>query len=440
MEDLAHRVTSPPGTALRVAVIGAGYAGLACAVELARRGHRVTVFEASRSLGGRARRVELHGHALDNGQHLLIGAYTELLRLMRTVGADPKRLMQRTPLELVVPGAFRLRAARLPRPLHLAVGLLTARGLTWRERLAAIRFMRSLKARRFRLDVDLTVSGLLSRHRQPPALRELLWEPLCLAALNTPPEQASAQVFCHVLRDALAGPRGASDLLFPAADLGALFPEPAAAWLRRHGHAVQLGQAVTAVAPGDDAVTVSHAAGSERFDHAVLAVAPYHAGALLPVDAAFEGLREQLSVLRHEAIATAYFAFPAHVTLPRPMVGSRGQLGQWWLDRGRLNGQPGVLAAVISAGEAHRRQSRDALLAQLHDELRELLPNLPPPQWRTLIVEKRATFACTPSLPRPAAATPHPRLWLAGDYVAGDYPATLEGAVRSGVAAARHLR
>lgn len=432
-------MSAPPG-ARRVAVVGAGYAGLACAVELARHGHRVTVFEASRTLGGRARRVELHGHTLDNGQHLLIGAYTELLRLMRAVGAEPRLMMRRTPLELVVPGAFRLRAARLPRPLHLAVGLLAAHGLTWGERLAAIRFMRSLQARRFRLDVDLTVSGLLSRHCQPRALRELLWEPLCLAALNTPPEDASAQVFCHVLRDALAGPRGASDLLFPAADLGALFPDPAAAWLRAHGHPIHMGCAVTAVTPDDDAVAIRHAKGSDSFDHAVLAVAPYHADALLPADAAFEDLRQQLSALRHEAIATAYFAFPTHVALPHPMVGRRGGLGQWWLDRGSLNGQPGVLAAVISAGDAHRQQSRDALLAQLHDELRELIPDLPPPRWRTLIVEKRATFACTPSLPRPGAATPHPRLWLAGDYVAGDYPATLEGAVRSGVAVARRLR
>ncbi len=438
MEDLAHRLTAPPD-ARRVAVIGAGYAGLACAVELARQGHRVTVFEASRSLGGRARRVDLHGHALDNGQHLLLGAYTELLRLMRAVGADPKRLMLRTPLDLVVPGSFRLRAARLPRPLHLLAGLLSARGLAWRERLAALRFMRSLKARRFRLDVDLTVSGLLSRHRQPRALRELLWEPLCLAALNTPPDRASAQVYCHVLRDALAGPRGASDLLFPAADLGALFPDPAAAWLRRRGHTVHLGRAVTALVPHDDAVEIHHAGGAERFDHAVLAVAPYHAGALLPADAAFAGLRQQLAALRHEPIATAYFAFPPRVLLPHPMVGRAGGLGQWWLDRGRLNGQPGVLAAVISAGDAHHHLPREALLAQLHDELRELLPDLPAPLWRSLIVEKRATFACTPSLPRPGAATPHPRLWLAGDYVAGDYPATLEGAVRSGVAVARQV-
>ena len=134
---------------MHVAIIGAGYAGMAAAAELAARGVRVSVFEASRTLGGRARRVEAHGHPLDNGQHILVGAYAELLRLMRLVGADPQALLERLPLSLLYPGRMALRAPRLPAPLHLAAALFAAKGLSFGARLAAVGFMRrSCRSRR----------------------------------------------------------------------------------------------------------------------------------------------------------------------------------------------------------------------------------------------------------------------------------------------------
>src|SRR6266571_1908849 len=124
----------------RVAVIGAGYAGLSAAIALARAGCAVSVFEANRVPGGRARRVEYRGALLDNGQHLLLGAYRETLALMREVGVAD-RALRRLPLTLVFPGRLRLAApARCPAPLHLLVALLRAQGLTWQERLAALRF------------------------------------------------------------------------------------------------------------------------------------------------------------------------------------------------------------------------------------------------------------------------------------------------------------
>ena len=129
----------------RVAIIGAGYAGMACAAELAAAGISVDVFEASRTLGGRARGVEIGGITVDNGAHILVGAYRETLRLMRLVGADPEALLTRHPLRLEYPGEFRLSAPRLPAPLHLAWGLLAARGLPFKEKPAAIRFMRAIR-------------------------------------------------------------------------------------------------------------------------------------------------------------------------------------------------------------------------------------------------------------------------------------------------------
>jgi hydroxysqualene dehydroxylase len=194
--------------AAHVAVIGAGWAGLAAAVALSGRGVPVTVFEASRSLGGRARRIAAEGVELDNGQHILIGAYRDTLAIMRRVGADPQALLLRLPLELRYAGGFHLRAPRLPYPLNLLMGMLEARGLPAKSIFAALRFMRWLKNGGFRIEPDCSVSSMLDAHGQIGPLRTFLWEPLCVSALNTPPDRASAQVFVNIIRDGLTGTRG----------------------------------------------------------------------------------------------------------------------------------------------------------------------------------------------------------------------------------------
>src|SRR5690606_17965913 len=198
-----------------------------CAVELARAGVHVTVFERSHTLGGRARVVHKGGHwRVDNGQHILIGAYSELARLLRVTGVSPKQLLH-LPLTLHYPGRLHLQAAALPAPFHLALGALRARGLTWADRLAMLRLMRRLQRAGFRVDAKLRVAELLADSAQTPALIELVWAPLCVAALNTPVEDASAQVFANVLRDSLAANAAASELLLPRTDLSELFPVPA---------------------------------------------------------------------------------------------------------------------------------------------------------------------------------------------------------------------
>ena len=232
---------------LKIAIIGAGYAGMAAAVELAAAGRQVEVFEASRVLGGRARTAQIDGFSVDNGQHILVGAYTETLRLMRAVGADPDVLLKRTPLRFEFPGEFLMSAPHLPAPLHTAFALLLARGLDWREKWAAIRLMQGLKASKFRIEPDITVTGWLDRNKTPSRQRRLLWEPLCIAALNTPAERASAQVLANVLRDSLAGTREASDMLLPQVDLTALFPEPAAEFVARRGGDVHAGHRVASL-------------------------------------------------------------------------------------------------------------------------------------------------------------------------------------------------
>lgn len=416
---------------MSVAVIGAGYAGLAAAVELAAHGQPVEVFEASRTLGGRARAIAIDDSVVDNGQHILIGAYSETLRLMRVVGADPQQVLKRLPLTLEFPGEFRLRAPRLPAPLHTAVALLFAQGIDWREKWAALRLMRRLQRNAFRIVPDVTVTAWLEQNKTPSRQRRLLWEPLCIAALNTPPDRASAQVLANVLRDSLATARAASDLLLPRVSLSALFPEPAAEFVSRHSGAIHRGRRVTRLLPGADGW---HVDGAGPFTHVIVAVAPYHLGALLPE------LRPLVAHFECEPIVTAWLAYPAQVRLSQPMLGVVDGCAQWLFDHGQLSDKPGLIAAVISARGRHLELPVDELERRIHGEIAHCvpsLPNLPPPLFVRTVTEKRATFACTPNLRRPPAITAFPGLWLAGDYIAGDYPATLEGAVRSGVQAAR---
>jgi squalene-associated FAD-dependent desaturase len=421
----------------RVAVVGAGWAGLAAAVTLAEHGVPVTLFEASRSLGGRARRVSMDGVDLDNGQHVLIGAYRETLRLMRKVGADPDRLLLRLPLELRFADGFHLHAPQLPYPLNLLFALLRAKGLDLAQSFSALRFMASLRVRKFRIEPDCSVARLLDDHRQRGALRTHVWEPLCVSALNTPVASASAQVFVNVLRDGLTGARAASDLLIACTDLGRLFPEPAAEYVKGRGGAIELGTLVRRIARTPGGFRLNDA---QAFSGVVIACGPHQAGQLLVQLSELDDALSRIGAFSYEPIVTCYLQYPGSVSLPAPMLGFSRGIAQWVFDRGRLGGPQGLLAAVISASGAHEQLTKEELTAQIGIELKAALGELPSPLWSQVITEKRATFSCAPALARPAALTAIPDLVLAGDYVASEYPGTLEAAVRSGIAAATAVR
>ena len=424
--------------AIPIAVIGAGYAGLSCAVELVGRGFAVSVFESSRIPGGRARVVAVGGLALDNGQHVLLGAYRETLRMMRRVGANPERLLLRRPLNLCYPNEFELTAARVRPPFNLILGLLRARGVSWMERRAVVRLMSALRRTGFAVAGDQTVASLLGEAGQPPRLCQLLWEPLCVSALNTPPEQASAQVFANVLKDALFDDGTSSDMLLPRTDLTRLFPQPAVEWLQRQGHTVWLGEPVRRIVQGKSGFTIESGRGPlpERYAGVVIATAPYHAATLLEELPETFAQKSQISALDWEPIYTVYLAYPEGTRLPAPMVGMTGGFGQWAFDRGQLGGPSGLLAVVISASGRHQAIQRDDLSQVLHSELCGIVAGLPPPRWTQMIAEKRATFSCRPGLQRPSVQTDMDGIFLCGDYTQSPDPATLESAVRSGVACA----
>jgi squalene-associated FAD-dependent desaturase len=310
--------------------------------------------------------------------------------------------------------------------------------LGWRARIAAARLMQSLRGCRYVLPEDLTVSALLDRHRQPAALRRYLWEPLCTAALNTPPSQASAQVFANVLRDSLDGSRADSDLLLPRVDFTSLFPEPAARFVAARGGILRIGCAVTRVGSLGGRFEVE-AAASETFDAVVCALPAFR---VAPIAEGLAGLAPALAAiaaLRYEPIWSVYLQYDPGVRLPHAMLGLEEGCGHWAFDRGALLGQRGLIGVVISASGPHEELTQDEVARRVHASLRQHVRGLPEPRWRRVIAEKRATFACTPGVARPPQITPVPGFYLAGDYTASDYPGTLEAAVRSGVACARAI-
>jgi squalene-associated FAD-dependent desaturase len=418
---------------LKVGIIGGGYAGMAAAVSLAERGIPVTVFESARQLGGRARGLMHNDTQLDNGQHLLLGCYRETLRLIELVGGDIEQDFLRLPLQLDLHGQFSLKAPRLPAPLHLLVALLTAQGLTWSERMKAARFMLTLRDMKFRLTNDMTVAALLLKYGQDADLTFKLWEPLCIAALNTPVHKASAQVLLNVLRDALNRTRADSDMLLPRVNFTALFPQRAAAYIERRGGKVFTSCGVEAILPQDGSIDLVTADEIHSFDRVICAAQPTVTAKLLRPITGLESTVAQIDSLEHQPIYTVYLQYPSHVRLPHTMIGLHQRFSQWLFDKGRIAEQQGLLAAVISAEGIHQELDQDELALKVITELREEFGIAEQPDWFKVVAEKRATFCCAPGLQRPSQQTALPNLLLAGDYTAGDYPATLEGATQSGL-------
>jgi hydroxysqualene dehydroxylase len=441
---------------VKFAVIGAGWAGCAAAVELTRRGEQVTVIEAARTAGGRARRVEHEGHHLDNGQHILLGAYHDTLRMMQTVGITPSQALLRLPLQMRYPAGsdgMEFIAGRLPAPLHLLSALLTSQGLSVADKLSLARFSSAARWMNWQLDVDCSVAELLERFEQTERLIQLMWRPLCISALNTPPERASAKVFLKTLGDSLGAARSASDMLLPTRDLSALFPDAAMSYVENRGGKVHLGVHVRALnhqASQSPQSPQSHQANSwhitgddfdECFDKVIVATPAYAAQTLLsPLNTA---LSDALN-FTYEPITTCYLKYDSSVQLDSPFFALRdhaesAQWGQFVFDRGQLDTtQAGLLAVVISASTEAAALGQAALAQAVALQLADVFQRkeLATPEWSWVITEKRATFACEPNLRRPPNETALNNLWLAGDYTAGDYPATIEGAVRSGLQAA----
>lgn len=420
---------APP---VKIAIVGGGWAGLAAAVRAVSLGHQVTLLEMAPCLGGRARTAQQRDRRRDNGQHILIGAYSQTLGLMRQVGVDPALALHRMPLRLVEPGGNGLALDGPSSPLAFAAAVIRHRGWSWTSRFALLRVSAGWAARRFNCAAGMTVETLT--RSLPREVRDGLIEPLCVAALNTPASRASARVFLRVLKDALMGEAGGADLMLPRLPLTELLPRPAAQWLQVRGAAVKPGQRVTCLTRLETGWQV----GGQHVDGVILATSAKEA-ARLAAEHHPQWAREAAQI-PHEPITTVYLSCPgARPKSPMSLL-PRGP-AQFAFDLDALGHPHGGFAFVISAADDFKGRGRKDLAEAVVQQALDLFPagTWPQmPQVETVYTEQRATFRCEPGVSRPADRVA-PGLWAAGDYVLGPYPSTLEGAVRSGQLAVENL-
>jgi squalene-associated FAD-dependent desaturase len=315
--------------------------------------------------------------------------------------------------------------------LLMAWGLCSAHGISFRTKWQTAIWMTRLKRQGFVPEEDFTVNQWLLASDQSAEFCRRFWEPLCLAALNTSAEKASARLFARVLRDTLgSSEQGSKDFFIPTRSLSELLPNPAACWLADRAVPVRLGCRVRRICRVNDGWETESQAGRERFSRLILAVAPQHVSVLLKE---LSGVADFPSPpTDFSTIATVYFHYPKATSLPFPLMALTGGIGQWLVDRG-----DGLIAAVLSSAQDLEGLSREEIAWKLHLEIWQITGEHIFPEF-DFFVEKRATFAALPNLVRYPQQTPWRGLFLAGDYCWADYPATLEGAVRSGREAA-HL-
>ncbi len=436
---------------LKVAIIGGGCAGLTAAKSLIDLGYDVTIFEASSQFGGRARMVmvenDMQMTMLDNGQHILLGAYAQTLKLLAEVGLKEEDTFHRLPLSLIMRSYltgndFTFDANNdAETPYHLLKAFKNAKGISWWDKLKAIWMMRGVNANDFKLVDDVSLASFLDRHHQSDRIIKVFWEPLCLAALNTPIELASAQIFLNVLRDSFTGDKQNSDLLLPKLDLSQVLANPVSQYVFKNGGKLQLSTRVRSLAVEINANGLDHFKldtkhGEEYFSHVVLAVSPGRLHNLVKEVPKLAPLTEQLSKLAFQPIYTIYIQYPKDIVLPDMMTGMVDSTSQWVFDRGQICNQNGLVAVIISADGLHVKRRHDELALEVINELSQCFGKLPKPLWYKVIAERRATYSCVSQLKRPDNNTPQPRLFLAGDYTYQEYPATIESAVRSGIMAA----
>jgi squalene-associated FAD-dependent desaturase len=464
-----------------VIVIGGGFAGLSAAARLSKNGARVLVLEAKSRLGGRATAFPDRdtGELIDNGQHVLVGCYVETFAFLRDIGAQGNVSLQPRLAVTMIDRAgrrSRLTMAALPRPFDLVGGIFDWDALSWRDRLSVLGMRTPLKlAQRERLpgatrkasSPGETVEGWLIRNGQTPRLREMLWDPLALAALNQQPNQAAAPPFARVLAEMFGGDPSAAAIALPTKPLHLMYAEPAREYVERHGGEVRLGATATVEVAGGAVVGVQ-ADGQRWPAHLVVSAVPWFAfPELFPAEP--PELREVIDRARRRTsspIVTVNLWFERPI-LDEPFVGLPGRPMQWVFDKGLIVGgrtegdaadahadhgahpEPAAHAghgtdsrngathlSLVSSGAASiLNRTNEELIRMAHDELLDALPASRPVRLlrATVVREPRATFSLAPNEPpRPAAETGVRGLYLAGDWIDTGLPATIESAVRSG--------
>ncbi|HUE72572.1 MAG TPA: hydroxysqualene dehydroxylase HpnE, partial [Pirellulaceae bacterium] len=468
-----------PHSALRtpnlpsVAILGGGLAGLAAAVALCQRGARVELFEARQKLGGRAGSYvdQESGELVDHCQHVAMGCCTSFLDFCRQTKIDALFTRHRR-LHFFGPGGERCdfkATSLLPAPLHLAPALWRQTYLAPIDRRAIARALLQL-ARLSPNDETSspTIGQWLRQQRQSPAAIEHFWQVVLVSALGESLERASLAAARKVFVDGFMGPRTAHEVIVPNVSLGELYDDRVAAWLRKRGVTIHLGCAATQIAKSNESpatldITLKDG-GKRTFDCAIAA---------LPWRRLPEVLSPELAAALPETVAAAKSIDSSpitgiHLWFDRPIMDLPhsvlvGRLVQWVFSKcGMRNvecgvgGQPDLntphsalrtphsyYQVVISASHNLAGRARDDVVHQVLGDLQAVFPQARAAElvrWR-MITDPEAVFSVRPGLSqiRPPQRTTVPNLFLAGDWTATNWPATMEGAVRSGYLAAEAL-
>ena len=437
----------------RVVVAGGGLAGIAAALECADAGARVTLVERRAGLGGLTRSFR-HGDLwLDNGQHVFLRCCTEYLSFLHRIGAaGDVDLQARLDIPVVAPapglGASpvtgRLRRSGLPAPLHLAGALVRYPHLSVPDRAKLGRAVLGLK--RLRLDdrdLDLCTFGTwLRAHGQSDAAIAALWDLITVPTVNLPAAQASLAMAAKVFQTGLLSDPAAADIGWSRVPLGRLHGERSAAALSAAGVEVRLGERVRQIRVSGEGATfnVSGEGWELPADGVVVAVPHDEAGSVLPAGAV-PG-QDRLGELGTSAVVDVHLILDRKVTA-WPVMAAVGSPVQWVFDRttssGLAEGQ--LLAVSLSAADGLLARRPDEIVSEIRGELARLLPSFSSARVVDSVVtkERNATFRAAPGTAalRPRPLTGLPGLTVAGAWTDTGWPATMEGAVRSGVAAAR---
>ncbi len=417
-------------------IIGGGWSGLAAAITLCQQGKPVHLIESAKQLGGRARNVQWQDQTIDNGQHLMIGAYDQLLAMMTLIGIDNNAVFNRYPIDLTIldtefPPLNLSANGILPWPLSLAWNLVNSAGV--KGLIQVSRLQSSIP--KLLSDPDISVGDWLVQTKQSQRLIKQLWEPMCLATLNTPIDHASAHLLAKVLQDSLGKSKSEADLLIPKLPLGDLFPKMAMQYIEQHGGKISLQTRVEKIIIQQNEVQAITTQDGQTLsaDHIIVALSPSQSADLI----------SPLIKVHKPAeypICTVYLQYSADTRLSSAMFGLSGTISQWIFDRSEQT--PGLMAVVISGPGPHEILKKEQLIAKVCQEIHQLLPQMPATVENSFVIrEKRATFACTVNIEqsRPQCETSIEGLYLAGDFVTNAYPATLEGTIRNGVNCAKQL-
>lgn len=419
-------------------IIGAGWAGLSCALNL----HNKVDFcllEASSQAGGRARSAIINGQNLDIGQHILVGACHQTLSLLQQINPPTPQSFNRQGFSLNVYGGnqdenLQLSLAPFASKLELLFAVIKLKPLSIKEKLSFIFASWQLCHKNFKVQ-DRNLYSVLINHHQSENIIDKIWQPLCLAILNTPIKQASSELFFQVLRQSLYAKKGDADLLFFNKSLAQSFVQPAISTIGKEN--ILLQHKVERIFIKNNKVSSVQVKNRKlHCDNLVLATTATECHRLLKEYRDNENisfLLQQIEHLRFNPITTIYLQYDNQSQLPQTLSCINYQNDSWWIIDKGYSAEKGLIAVILSAGHQLPLENK-AKLVQCIDHTLKKHFKLSTLKNFKVCQERKATLSAEVNINqyRPHFESGIENLYLAGDYTATSYPSTLEGAIVSG--------